>query len=344
MFKTFFLLAISLSAFALEMPKVDFSQAPKISMQNTILAKVNGTTISMMDVKKKMDLLFHQSYPQLADSNQARFQFYEVSWRRVLMELIDHELILADAGEKEVKLTDGEVREEMESRFGPNVMLTLDKIGVTYDETWKMVRKDLLVQRMSWWFIQARAMQNITPQDIRQAYRLYLKENPAYQEWTYRVISIRADQPEEALSQEIHRFLLNHGQSPELLADELKKLEAPGVSIQLSQEYIAADKDLSDAHRAALAALSPGNYSVPSFQMSRVDKKAVYRIFYLVGKSDHPAPSFESLSNQLRNDLLQKAVAQESSHYIQKLRKHYGFDETHLKQTVPDDLHPFSLE
>src|SRR5579872_3060389 len=126
MLKILFLIAFTLSVFAADLPRVDFSREPKISMQNTILAKVNGTTISMMDVKKKMDILFHQNYPQLADSNQARFQFYEVSWRHVLMEMIDHELILADAAEKEVKLTDGEVREEMEARFGPNVMLTLD--------------------------------------------------------------------------------------------------------------------------------------------------------------------------------------------------------------------------
>lgn len=340
--KWLFFLLLSSSVFAAG--PVDFANEPKISMQNTILAKVNGMTFSMMDVKKKMDLLFHQNYPQLADSNQARFQFYEMSWRHVLMELIDHELILADAAEKEVKLSDGDVREEMEHRFGPNVMMTLDRIGVTYDETWKMVRKDLMVQRMSWWFIQSKAMQNITPQDIRQAYRLYLKDNPAYQEWAYRVISIRADQAEDTLSDKVHQFLVNNGQSPELLGEKLKEFEIPGVSIQLSQEYVAADKDLSEAHRAALAPLNPGSFSKPSFQMSRVDKKAVYRIFYLVSKSDHPAPSFESLSNQLRNDLLQKAVALESQQYIQKLRKHYGFDEAHLKRSVPDDLQPFSLE
>ncbi len=336
------LLGISLAA---EMPRTpDFTADPKIAMQNTILAKVNGTTISMMDVKKKMDILFHQNYPQLADSTQARFQFYEVSWRQILMELIDNELMLADAAEKEMKLTDGEVREELEERFGPNVMKTLDKIGLTYDETWKMVKNELLVRRMSWWFIQSRALQNITPQDIRLAYRQYLQEHPAFQEWSYRVISIRADQPEEVLSEKIYQFLQDSAQSPELLGNALKQFETDSVAVQLSQEYVAADHDLSEAHRNTLSLLSPGSYSKPSFQMSRADKKAVYRIFYLVNKTDHPAPPFESLSSQLRNDLLQKAVVQESQHYLEKLRKHYGFDAAHLKQTVPDDLHPFSLE
>ena len=148
----------------------------RIAFQNSILCKVNENTISMMDVKKKLDLLFHQSYPNLEDSAQARFQFYETSWRHVLSEMINEELMVSDATEKEIKLTDGEIREEVESRFGPSVMTTLDRIGLTYDEAWKMVRKDLIVRRMSWWFIHAKALQNVTPKDIRASYQNYIKQ------------------------------------------------------------------------------------------------------------------------------------------------------------------------
>ena len=60
MFKIFFLLSLAASPFlSAETPVIDFSQNQKIAMQNSILAKVNGQTFSMMDVKKKMDLLFH---------------------------------------------------------------------------------------------------------------------------------------------------------------------------------------------------------------------------------------------------------------------------------------------
>ena len=72
----------------------------------------------------------------------------------MLMEMIDHQLILADATDKEIKISSGEVREEMEFRFGPNIMLTLDNIGLTYDDTWKMSWNSLeLVMRnqsLSW--------------------------------------------------------------------------------------------------------------------------------------------------------------------------------------------------
>ena len=320
---------------------MNFSQGPKIAVQNTILSQVNGKTISMIDVKKKMDLMFHQTYPQLIDSAPARVQFYEASWRRVLMDLIDHELILAEAAEKEIKLTDGEVREVMEERFGPNVMQTLDKIGLTYDETWKMVRNELIVQRMSWWFIQSKAVTSVTPQDIRQAYRLHLIEHPPYSEWNYRVISIRVQEPNEALSEQVYQLLLESEAPPEALEGTLKQLETPGVSIALSSEYKAKTQELSDTHQAALSVLAPGTYSKPSAQVSRIDQKTVYRIFYLIGKQEFPAPAFESLAHDLRDQLIEKAVAQESELYLSKLRKYYGLD---MKKTVPEDLHPFSLQ
>jgi hypothetical protein len=321
-------------------PMIDFSKDQKIAVQNTILSKVNGKTISMMDVKKKMDMVFHQHYSHLAHSNQARLQYYEVSWRRTLMDMIDNELIIADALDKEIKLTDADVREVMEERFGPNVLQTLDKIGLSYDETWKMVKDELIVQRMSWWFIHSKAMSSVTPQDIRQAYRRYIKENPAYSEWKYRVISIKTDQPTDTLAHKVHQLLLESDQEPSSLESALKSLETAGASITLSNEYVAKTAELSDLHKACLAPLTPGCYSQPSFQMSR-DKKNVYRIFYLIAKNEHPVPAFEDLAIQLKNDLVQKAAVAESQHYFTKLRKHYGFDSPNA---LPEDLHPFSLQ
>lgn len=338
--KTLLLFLATFGTLAAQMGAPDFS-SQKIAIQNSILAKVNGNTISVMDVKKKMDLIFHQHYPQFENDVRARHQFYEMSWRNILMGMIDNELIISDASDKEIKITDGEIREAMEERFGPNVMQTLDKIGLTYDEAWKMLKNEQLVMRMSHWFIRLKAMSNVTPQDIRQAYRLYIQENPAYSEWKYRVISIRVDQPNDALADQVYQLLSTSGQIPENLSDELKKLEAPGISIAISNEFNGTDKELSEVHKASLAPLSPGEYSKPSFQTSRVDKKTVYRISYLIDKNEHPSPAFEDMAARLRDDLTQKAEAEVSKGYITKLRNHYGFNP---ETVAADDLHPFSLQ
>lgn len=331
----YFLCFIAISAFAAPLAPVDFSDGPKIAIQNSILANVDGHTISVIDVKKKMDLAFHKNYPHLENSTQSRYQFYEGSWRHVLMEMIDQQLILTEAAEKQIPLSDGEIREEMESRFGPNIMFTLDKIGLTYDETWKMIKDELIVQRMTWWFIHSKAISQVTPQDIRQAFRIHLKENPAFEEWKYQVIAIRGETP-ELTAQKAYNLLAEKNIRPEFAKDLLQKIDS---SIQISAEFSASDKELSEAHKTALSQLSPGMYSAPILQKSKAGGEFVARIFYLNEKINHPSPQFDILAGHLRNELIQKAVAQESTQYLEKLRKNYPF-----YKNIPENLHPFSLQ
>ena len=98
-----YLLIFALSSLFAQAPSMELPDNKKIAVQNTILTKVNDTTISVIDVKKKLDLMFYQNYSHLSHSNQARLQFYESGWRAALMQMIDNELILSDAAAKEVK-------------------------------------------------------------------------------------------------------------------------------------------------------------------------------------------------------------------------------------------------
>lgn len=342
--KAFFLLTIPFLATAAEMPG-PFAQPDhqKIAFQNSIIAKVNGKTISMMDVKKRLDLFFYKNYPQLANNSSARYQFYQQSWRQVVMEMIDHELILADAAEKEIKLTDGEVREEMEKRFGPNTLITLDKIGLNYEEAWKLTKDEMTVQRMNWWFVQAKAMQKVTPDEIRQSYRHYLKENPPYREWKYKVVTVRGQEAEE-MGKQVAALLSENSQSPDNLKDLLKTFESEQLTVQISNELTATDKDLSDTYKLYLSPLSPGTYSAPLTKSNSSDRQPVTKIFYCSEVNQHDAPKFEEMHVKLREELLQKAVQEQSMAYIEKLRKHYGFDDQSLKSAIPQNLEPFSIE
>lgn len=330
-----------LFALTLHCLSASMGATPKIAVQNTILAKVNGKTISMIDVKKKMDMIFHQNYPQLIDSPQARVQFYEASWKNALTDLIDHELIISDALDKDIKLTDGDVRETLEERFGPNVMQTLDKLDLTYEEAWKMIKNEMIVTRMSWWFIHSKALSSVTPQDIRQAYRKYLEQNPPYSEWKYRVFSIRSTDLDEKVLKELHQALVTCNQDMQLIETTLKKFEEKGCLVSMSNELLSKTQDLSDAHKKALESLEIGSFSEPSLQTSRFDKKTICRIFYLLDKTDYSSPPFETLSHTLKAELTQQAIAQESEHYLNKLRKFYGFEK---EQIIPIDFEPFSLQ
>jgi hypothetical protein len=75
---------------------------PKIVINNRILGRVNGKPISTYDLMKKMDVSFFRQYPEYASSIEARFQYYEMVWKSALAEMIDKQLILADAQESKI--------------------------------------------------------------------------------------------------------------------------------------------------------------------------------------------------------------------------------------------------
>lgn len=313
---------------------------PEIAIHNTILTQVNGTTISLLDVTKKMDLLFHQQYPQLRDSEAARYQFYESSWRHVLQDLVDQELILADALAKEVQVNDAEVREELDQKFGPNLLKTLDTLALSYEDAWKMIKNELIARRMTGHFIYAKALQNVTPQDVRQAYQRYIKEHPAFREWTYQILAIHTDSVHEATA--VAEFLHATPQAPDLALSRLKE-EFPTLALQVSKEYVARDSDLSTSYVEILSALTPHQYSRPISNIAQ-RSKPLFRLFYLHDMTLHTPSSFEELASQIHNELLQQSAEEESLRYLTQLRKRYHCDLFESHTSFPEDFHPFQLQ
>src|SRR6267154_3855499 len=170
----------------------EYEEPRELIIYNRILAKVNDKTISVIDVMKKMDLFLQKYYPHLTGSKLARYQFYSSQWREYLTQMIDQELMIADAEKLDVKLTDAEVREELLTRFGPNIMPVLDKLGLTYDEARKMIHDEMLVQRMIWFRVNSKALSKINSLDVKAAYRQFCEQNPELEEWQYQVLSIRS--------------------------------------------------------------------------------------------------------------------------------------------------------
>ena len=114
----------------------------RIIVENRVLTNVNTNPISVVDVMKKMDTEFFIDYPHLMDSDVARYQFYKSRWRPEFDRMVESELILTDAIAHKIELTDGDIRQDLERRFGPEIITNIDKIGLTYDEAWEMVKKD----------------------------------------------------------------------------------------------------------------------------------------------------------------------------------------------------------
>lgn len=330
-----------------EAPLFGNESSLRLAVNNRILAKVNEKAISVVDVMKKMDVLFYREFPQYTSSLPARFQFYNANWKHVLGELISKELVLADAKENKLPVSNGDVRQEMEMLFGPNIISNLDKIGLSYDEAQKIVQGDIIIRRMIYVRVNSKALKKVTPQVVRAAYDAFAKDpaNIKPDLWQYHVISIR--DPDPTRGAEVANFvydLLNQHIPLDKLVDKVKEHTFyEKTQVNVSEEYNLEEKDISDTYKQALTQLKPHSHSKPIVQKSRKDKSNMFRIFILNDLKKGGIPPFNEKENDIKEDLLDEAVAQETDAYLKKLRKHFHVQEDYLMHSDEASYEPFSL-
>lgn len=347
----FFLLGILFllcSSLGYSNPMMMPRQGEQLVIQNRILARINDQTITVMDVMDKMALFLKKHYPKESQSPMTRAQFFINNWRDVLDQMIDQELIVYDATQMELKITDKEIRERLLMRFGSNVMTALDETGITYEKARDMMRKEIAVEMMTMFRVHRKAFQHVGPHEVKKAYQDFCKKNPPSQEWTYRVVSIRGkDSPlAQEVAKKAHKLLAQENFPLDKLKEKLKEElgEEAQVSINVSDSYTATDTKVSQQHRTVLESLTPNSYSSPIRQKSRFDQSDIHRIFWLTNHTEHVPPPFEEVADRLQDELMDAAVAKETSIYVDKLRKRFGFEKKSLLTEIPDDFEPFSLK
>lgn len=317
------------------------TEDPQLVIHNRILAKINDKTISVIDVMKKMDLFLQRYYPEYVGLPAARFQYYSAQWKDTLMQMVDQELILEDAKQLDLKISDAEVRETMLERFGPNMMATLDEISLSYEEAREMIYTEMAVQRMMWYRVNSKALNRIGPKEVKDAYFHHCELNPAIEEWKYQVLSMRSASQDISAALAQRAATLLHAAATDLLVVSEQLKDQADVSVTVSPELCANEKSIAESHKSVLKTLSPGMFSAPTAQVSRVDGSVVHRIFYLKEhKVQHP-PAFDLVSETIKENLLQEAADSESSQYLSKLRSRLNY--AFIIEELPDDFQPFVL-
>lgn len=322
----------------------------KIAVDHKILAKVNGKIISTVDVMKKMDMLFYRQFPQYTNSVEARYQFYLANWKHVLDEFVNKELILADAAESKIEISNGDVRQEMEMYFGPDIITNLDKVGLSYEEANKMVLDEIIIRRMLMYRVNSKAIRLVTPALVKKTYEAFAQDEKNIQKprWDYQVISIRGPDEQVNLSVANEAFqLLSNKQAT--FSDVSEKLIQSGIlkepiKLSVSETFQHHETDMSEAYRIAVQGLNPEDISNPIPQKSRTDKSTVYRIFYLAKKEEGGIPPFKDVAPKIKEKLIADAADAETVDYIKRLHKHYHVEESDLSALVPADYQPFSLK
>jgi hypothetical protein len=325
-------------------------ESATILINNRILARINGKTISTYDVAKKMDVLFYNQFPEYLSIPEARHQFYQMNWRPVLEELINKELILADAEEHKVEVTGGDTRQEMESLFGPNVHDNLDKVGITFDESSKAVKGDLIIRRMLNMRINSKALRIITPLKVREAYERYIQDpqNISQAQWNYRVVTIKDRNLEKTkeTADKIYDLLTEQHIPLDQLAATLKEKNILGrkAKVTVSGLILNNEQELSNTYKEILSEMGDGTTSHPSPHKSRTAQATVYRIFYLKEKIAPGVPSFKEVEARLKDKLLNDYADTETEIYLNKLRQHYHVRNQDLEAMFPADYQPFTLK
>ncbi len=322
-----------------------------ILVNNRVLYIVNDKAITVMDIKKKLDLFFYREFPDYANSVNARYQFYTKNWRSVFNDLVNRELIIADAHEKKMPVTDRDIREEMDGTFGPKPLETIDQLGMTYEDAWKHVKEDITVHRMMLYMVNFKARDRVTPSLIQETYDRVIKGDDFPNEWLYRVVTFQDSNPDNAkrAARHIYDFLTQgdtlNFDTLDMQLDKLKgtDLTLENTQMNVSGEFSHKDADISPAFKNVLHTLRPGYYSLPIAQQSRSSGQQVYRIFYLDSRKKAAIPSFEEIEDQLKDRLLQQAMVEETMKYIQKLREHFHIKESDINERLSPEFTPFSL-
>ncbi len=319
----------------------------EIIVNNRILAKINGKVITVIDVMKKLDIIFYRQFPQYAPSAQARHQFYTINWKSQLDEMIDSELIMADAKECKIEITRGEVRAEIEDQFGPRIMANLDKVGVSFDEAWEITKTELTIKRMMALRVQFKAQQKVSPSLVRSTYEKYKESNRRPTEWAYQVINIRHPEQEkgEASAKHLHNLLQENSIALTDLAQKTKTIEGldSDTHVTVSDELKHNEKEISLAYKEILDPLSAGTYSEPIAQESRANRGTVHRIFFLRERIEGSDVPFEEVQAELKARLIAMSIQKDTEKYISGLRQRFGIREEQLKSMMPEGFEPFVI-
>jgi hypothetical protein len=320
-----------------------------ISVNNRILARINGKTITTYDVMKKMDMGFYHYFPEYASSVAARYQYYQVNWKYVLAELINKELVLADAQENKIEVSGGDVRQELEFIFGPNIIANLDKAGMSFDEAMKIVQGDLVLRRTLGARVNSKVIRLVTPIKVRKAYEEFIQDpnNARLTTWRYQVITTRDRTPQKAeeLANKAYRILIEEAVPIDQLVDTMKEKKLLGrkAKVTVSDEIQNNEKELSPSYQRILFDMETGMYSQPSSHKSRADNTTVYRIFYVKDKVPGGMPTFKEMENTLKDNMLNDLLDQETKLYIERLKQHFHVRDADLEAMIPSDYQPFIL-
>lgn len=317
MFRFLLLSLMSLTASCFSASNVKQS----IVVDNRVLATVRDQIITVQDVVKKLDMLFYQQFPQHRGSAEARYEFYQANWKTVFEDLVNRLLVLSWADERQFQVSNGDVRQELEEVFGPDVMINLYESGFSLNEVQEMIRADILLRRLLYFYVRLPVLAGISPSRVRALYEEKRHAEGCAELLHWRSITVKAKQGECAKKEADAVF--NMLQKEKIsIADVCKKIPAT-IEVTASEQFQSVKNELAPHTYEILSKLPDGTYSEPASFVGKQNGQKGWR-FYTVDKREQvPLPPIDQMEEALRAEIAQPEIAAKTKELFDSLHKEY---------------------
>jgi hypothetical protein len=306
---------------------------PAIVFDNRVLATVRDQIITVYDVVKKLDMLFYQNYPEHKNNLEARFDFYRAHWRKMVEDLVDRQLVLSWAEEKQFQVSNGDIRQELEEVFGPEVMMNLYETGFTLHEVQEMIRADILLRRIIYFYVRLPVSATITPKRVKEAYYNKVKEMQDAELICWKSVTVKTKDGNRAIVDTVRALFQNE----HLSLEDVQKKVPEGVEVSVSPLFRSEKREISPSILSILEKLSCGAYSEPFS-----GKGDNWRFYCVESREKKEVPSFAEVEEAVRDELAYPEIEKKTKLFFDDLRRQY-----HVKQLFSSEqllaFDPFTI-
>lgn len=341
----FFATQIDISLHALEMTQ-SRSVKDSIIVDNRILAKVRDQVITVQDIVKKLDMIFYRQFPEYRSSAEARLQFYKTHWRSVVQDSVNRQLALLYAEEKKFEVSRGDTREELEELFGPNVMLNLYNAGLNLYDVEEMLKADIMMRRIIFFFIRSPVLASLTPEIVRSEYekRLLksLEEQKGDEEITWRVYTAQGKNGRALSEEEVQSISLELSTKGTNQALE-QYIASLDCDITISSPFTSSSTSMNPKIQEDLFSVSESSPTKPFLSSVRgTENQMQWKWYQLLERRSQPHEpvAFADLEAQLREEIAAPQIMEKTDRFFENLSSQYGVH-YFLSESQMESFEPF---
>lgn len=312
----------------------------EISAEMRPLVRVRDSVITVVDVMKKMDLVFYQQYPQFRTSTEKRLEFYQNSWRQALQDLVERKVIMVFADENKMEVGHGDIREEMEVTFGPNVLLKLYEAGVSSDDAYDMIRQDVMMRRILQFYVRMPAIATITPQKIKARFLEKYSNTTKGDKLSWQILSVRAP---DAINAKKHLLqIIESLNAKEMTVGEAKKSLPEGLELLQSPLYVTEVEQLAPSMKTTLEAATFNVWTMPYPGKESKKDWAKWSSYLVTSRTPGDKVPMSLVENEIVEELMLPLFDEKRKSFMDGLIQ--KFDVSYcLSQKEMDDFHPFRI-